>query len=170
MSAQPSPIPAPYINETQSVLPEWIDMNGHMNIACYLTAFDRAFEEAYEQMGLTAEALEKTGSSTFAAEMHITYQRELLAGDPLRVATQLIGFDARRMHWMQRMYHRREGYLAATAEWLILHVDLRQRKVAIMPDALQGQLKTILAVHGSLPPPPETGRRIDLANRKPGVP
>ena len=45
MSAEPSPIPAPYINETQSVLSEWIDMNGHMNIAYYLTAFDRAFED-----------------------------------------------------------------------------------------------------------------------------
>ncbi len=168
MSAEPSSIPAPYINETQSVLAEWIDLNGHMNLAYYLTAFDRAFEEAYEQMGLTIEALEKTGSSTFAAEMHITYQRELMKDHPLRVATQLIGFDAKRMHWMQSMYHRREGFLAATAEWLILHVDLRQRKVAIMPDALQGHLGAILAAHGRLPTPPETGRRIDLGNRKPG--
>jgi acyl-CoA thioester hydrolase len=168
MSAQPDPIPAPYINDSQSVLAEWIDLNGHMNIAYYLTAFDRAFEEAYEQMGLTSEALEKTGSSTFAAEMHITYQRELLRGDPLRVATQLIGFDARRMHWMQSMYHRRDGFLAATAEWLILHVDLRQRRVATMPSALQGELSAILAAHAALPRPPETGRRIDLGNRKPG--
>jgi acyl-CoA thioester hydrolase len=167
MSAEPSTIPAPYINATQSVPPEWIDMNGHMNIAYYLTAFDRAFEEAYEQMGLTSEALEKTGSSTFAAEMHITYQRELLKGDPLRITTQLIGFDAKRMHWMQRMYHRHEGYLAATSEWLILHVDLRQRKVTIVPDGLQAKLSAILAAHAKLPPPPETGRRIDLANRKP---
>jgi acyl-CoA thioester hydrolase len=170
MSAQPSPIPAPYINETQSVLAEWIDLNGHMNIAYYLTVFDRAFDEAYQRMGLTSEALEKTGSSTFAAEMHITYQRELMEGDPLRVATQLIGFDAKRMHWMQSMYHRREGFLAATAEWLILHVDLRQRKVATMPDKLQGELKAILAAHMKLPTPPETGRRIDLSNRKPNSP
>ena len=167
MSAKPRSIPAPYVNETQSVLAEWIDLNGHMNIAYYLTAFDRAFEEAYEQMGLTNEALEKTGSSTFAAEMHITYQRELMNGDPLRVETQLIGFDAKRMHWMQSMYHRRDGFLAATAEWLILHVDLRQRKVATMPNPLQGELNAILAAHMALPRPPETGRRIDLGNRKP---
>lgn len=167
MSAKPGPIPAPYVNESQSVLAEWIDLNGHMNIAYYLTAFDRAFEEAYEQMGLTNEALEKTGSSTFAAEMHITYQRELMKDDPLRVATQLIGFDAKRMHWMQSMYHRRDGFLAATAEWLILHVDLRQRKVATMPNALQGELSAILAAHAGLRRPPETGRRIDLGNRKP---
>ena len=170
MSVEPNSVPAPYINETQSVLPEWIDMNEHMNIAYYLVAFDRAFDQAYAQMGLTTEALKKTGSSTFVAEMHITYQRELLKGDPLRVATQLIGFDAKRMHWMQTMYHRREGYRAATAEWLILHIDLRQRKVATMPDALRGRLSAILAAHATLPPPPEAGRRVDLANRKPSVP
>jgi acyl-CoA thioester hydrolase len=168
MSAPPSRIPAPYINDTQSVQAEWIDLNGHMNIAWYLTAFDRAFDEAYERMGLTLEVLKKTGSTTFAAEMHITYQRELLKGDPLRVATQLIGFDAKRMHWMQTMYHRREGYLAATAEWLILHVDLRKRKVAAIPAALKAQLETILVAHSSLPRPPETGRHIDLKNHKPG--
>jgi acyl-CoA thioester hydrolase len=168
MPDKPRSIPAPYINETQSVLAEWIDLNGHMNIAYYLTAFDRAFEEAYERMGLTTEALEKTGSSTFAAEMHITYQRELMQGDPLRVATQLIGFDSKRMHWIQSMFHRHDGFLAATAEWLILHVDLRQRKVAEMPGPLQGELTAILAVHAALPKPRETGRRIDLGNRKPG--
>ena len=168
MSAEPSPIPAPYVDQTQSVPAEWIDLNGHMNIAYYLTAFDLAFAEAYEQMGLTMEALEKTGSSTFAAEMHITYQRELMKDDPMRIETQLIGFDAKRMHWMQSMYHRRDRYLAATAEWLVLHVDLRQRKVAAMPDALQRVLSAILSAHAKLPRPPETGLHIDLANRKPG--
>ncbi|HEY2889227.1 MAG TPA: thioesterase family protein [Dongiaceae bacterium] len=163
------PIPAPYVNDKQSVQAEWIDLRGHMNIVWYLTAFDRAFEEAYRQMGITPEALEKTGSSTFAAEMHITYQRELLKDDPLRIETQLIGFDTKRMHWMQVMYHAREGYRAATAEWLILHVDLRQRRVAAMSDALQGELRAILAAHAPLPQPPDTGRRIDLENRKPGA-
>ena len=169
MPKPPGPIPAPYTNDSQSVQPEWIDLNGHMNIAWYLTAFDRAFDEAYEQMGLTMETLEKTGRSTFAAEMHITYQRELLKGDPIRVETQLVGFDTKRTHWIQVMYHAREGYRAATAEWLILSVDLRQRRVAAMSDALQERLRAILAAHAALPRPPEIGRRIDLENRKPSV-
>jgi acyl-CoA thioester hydrolase len=167
MSKPPRPIPAPYINDSQSVQAEWIDLNGHMNIAWYLTAFDRAFDEAYHQMGLTQAALETTGTSTFAAEMHITYQRELLKGDPLRIETQLIGFDAKRMHWMQVMYHGRDNYRAATAEWLILQVDLRQRRVAAAPDALLSVLQAILTAHRTLPRPPETGRRIDLENRRP---
>ena len=169
MSAGPPKFPAPYINDSQSVQADWIDLNGHMNIAWYLMAFDRAFDEAYRRMGFTQEALEKTGSSTFAAEMHITYQRELLRGDGMRIETQLIGFDAKRMHWMQVMYHRSENYRAATAEWLILHVDLRQRRVSSMPELIQAELRAILAAHAGLARPPETGRRIDLENRRPAV-
>ena len=166
MPRQPGPIPAPYINEGQTVEPEWIDLNGHMNIAWYLTAFDRAFDESYGRMGFTPEALKKTGSTTFAAEMHITYQRELLEGDRLRIETQLIDFDSKRMHWVQAMYHAEQGYRAATAEWLILHVDLRQRRVAPLPDSIRAELSAIRDAHASLPRPPETGRRIDLQNRK----
>ena len=169
MSLPPSPIPAPYINEGQMVQAEWIDLNGHMNVAWYLTAFDRAFDKPYQRLGITQEALEKTGSSTFAAEMHITYQRELLLGDPLRIETQLIGFDTRRMHWVQVMYHATKGYRAATAEWLILHVNIRVRRVATMPDYLEAELKAIQKAHAHLPRPPETGRRIDLENRKPAA-
>lgn len=167
MPRQPGSIPAPYISDDQTVQPSWIDYNGHMNLAFYLTAFDRAFDESYGEMGFTPEKMKQTGSSTFAAEMHITYQQELMQGDPLHIETQLIAFDAKRMHWIQIMYHGRERYRAATAEWLILHVDLRQRRVAAMPERLQSLLRDILAAHSKLPRPPEIGRHINLENRKP---
>jgi acyl-CoA thioester hydrolase len=162
-----SPIPAPYVSESQSVLPEWIDVNGHMNVAFYLRAFDLAFDESYERIGLTAAHREQQGGSTFAAEMHLTYQRELIEGDPLRITTQLVAFDAKRMHWLQCMYHGGAGYLAATAEWLILYVDLGTRRVAAMPEHLQRRLAAIGAAHAGLATAPEVGRRIDLANRPP---
>jgi acyl-CoA thioester hydrolase len=162
-----STIPTPYVSERQAVLPDWIDVNGHMNVAFYLRAFDLAFDESYERIGLTAAHRAQAGGSTFAAEMHLTYQRELLEGDPLRITSQLIGFDARRMHWLQCMYHGGAGYLAATAEWLILYVDLGARKAAAMPGHLQRRLAAIAAAHAGLGIPPEVGRRIDFANRPP---
>ncbi len=165
MSKTPGPIPAPYINEAQSVQAGWIGPNGHMDIAWYLSAFDRSYDEPYRHVGLTQEALEKTGSSTFAAEMHIAYRRELLLGDPLRIETILVGFDAKRMHWVQRMFNARENFLAATAEWLILHVNLRERRVAPFPGSMQAALQAIRDAHAALPRPGETGRRIDLENR-----
>ena len=164
-----STIPTPYVSEGRSVPPEWIDGNSHMNVAFYLRAFDLAFDECYDRIGLTADHRDQTGGSTFAAEMHLTYQRELMQGDPLRITSQLIACDAKRMHWLQCMYHGATGYLAATAEWLLLYVDLRTRKVATMPDPLWRRLAAIQAAHAQLPAPPEVGRRIDLANRPPRV-
>jgi acyl-CoA thioester hydrolase len=160
-------IPTPYVSKSQSVLADWIDFNGHMNVAYYLKAFDQGFDEAYDRGGLAIEQLKQTNGSTFVAELHLTYQQEVMEGDPLRITTQLVAFDAKRMHWFQSMYHGRAGYLSATAEWLILYVDLSLRKVATMPDDLQRRLSAIREAHFQLPTPPEVGRRIDITNRRP---
>jgi acyl-CoA thioester hydrolase len=155
-------IPAPFVSNKMSVPAEWIDINGHMNVARYLQAFDQTFDEVYEHVGLTAEHMRVARGTTFAAEMHITYQRELLQGDPLRITTRLLGFDVKRMHWIQCMYHRERGYLAATSEWLILYVDIDKRRVGRMPPALEGRMRAVLEAHAMLPLPPEVGRRIDF--------
>src|SRR5215472_14310649 len=161
-----SPFPAPFVCDRFSVLSEWIDLNGHMNVARYLQAFDQAFDEAYERVGLTKKHMEEEGGTTFAAEMHITYQHELLLGDPLRITTQLIAYDLKRMHWIQCMYHREKGYLAATDEWLILYVDIGKRRVGRMPPGLEANMQAVMATHAGLPLPPEVGRRIEFNRRK----
>ena len=61
----------------QSVLPDWIDYNGHMNVAYYVLAFDRGVDEFMYQMGITPEYLKTEKSSTFTLEMHINYLQEL---------------------------------------------------------------------------------------------
>jgi len=162
-----SKIPAPFVSERISVRPEWVDYNGHMNVGYYQVAFDKAFDEMYDFLGVGAEAIKRTGISTFVAEAHLTYQQEVRAGDRLRITTQLLGFDAKRFHAFQAMYHAADGYLAATAEWLILCVDLRLRRVTAVPEALRDLLTRVLASHDALPPPPEVGRRVSLASRRP---
>lgn len=164
-----SPIPTPYVCDRHSVLKEWIDPNSHMNVAYYLKVFDQSFDEVYEAVGITVQQLSRVSGTTFAAELHVTYQRELTEGDPIRVTSQLIAYDAKRMHWIQCMYHRHDGFLAATAEWLLLYVNLGERKVSTMPDDLQQRLARIREAHARLPRPAVTGRGIDIANRRPSV-
>ena len=164
-----SPIPTPYVCDRHSVLKEWIDPNSHMNVADYLKVFDQSFDEVYEAVGITVQQLSRVSGTTFAAELHVTYQRELVEGDPIRVTSQLIAYSEKRMHWIQCMYHRRDGFLAATAEWLLLYVNLSERKVSAMPDDLQQRLTRIREAHARLPRPAVTGRGIDIANRRPSV-
>jgi len=107
-----------------------------------------------------------TATSTFAAEMHITFQGEVFEGDRLRITSQLIAMDAKKFHWFQAMYHAEKGYLAATCEWMILFIDMTQRRVTEMPAATREHLERVLAAHATLPRPPEVGRQIDLQNRR----
>ena len=45
-------IPAPYQRFEGEVLPEWIDWNGHMNLAYYVVLFDRATDLLFDELGL----------------------------------------------------------------------------------------------------------------------
>lgn len=163
-----TPVAAPLVAEGITVRPEWIDSNGHMNIAWYVAAFDQALDRIYPELGFRPEELAAGNSSNFVAEMHITYKRELREGDPLRITTQLLGFDEKRCHFIQCMYHAADGYLAATDEWLFVHVDMETRRSTVMQPALQARLADVLAAHRHLPVPSEVGRSISLAPRRPG--
>jgi acyl-CoA thioester hydrolase len=160
-------IDVPFVTDHIVVPPDWLDLNGHMNVTWYLRAFDLAFEKMYGLLGFTEEGLESHGRTTFTAELHITYQQELHEGDRLRITNQLLDFDAKRLHFFQYMYHAEKGYLAASCEWLILHIDFRKRKVSPMPDVLLAYLARMKELHASLPQPPEAGRRINLRAGKP---
>jgi acyl-CoA thioester hydrolase len=162
------PIPAPFVSTSLTVRPEWIDGNGHMNVAYYLKAFDEGFDAAYEAIGFGFDLIESRGVSTMAAEMHITYQGELFEGDPIRIETQLIDFNRKRFHWFQAMRHGQTGQLAATCEWMILFIDMSKRRVAEMPDDIYDLVGRVKAAHAHLPRPLEVGRSISLENRRRG--
>lgn len=153
---------APIARHREAVRPEWIDYNGHMNVACYGLIFDHATDVFLELVGVDERSARAKGSSTFALEAHITYTRELLEGHPVLVTTQLIDFDAKRMHYFHRMYHAREFYLAATLEQISLHVDLAVRRGAEMPKEALGRLEEMMAAHRDLERPKELGSRIGI--------
>ena len=57
------------------------------------------------------------------------YQREGNLGDEVRVTSQFLGYDEKRLHCFHTMYHIGEGYQMLTQEQLAVHVDLSIRKV-----------------------------------------
>jgi acyl-CoA thioester hydrolase len=161
-----SGIEAPFVTEDLAVQPDWIDYNGHLNVAYYLHAFDLGFDAVYEKMGFRPDVVRERNASGFAAELHLTFQRELLEGDRLRITTQLLEFDAKRCRMFQMMYHADSNELAATCEWMSLYIDMTKRKVSDMPAELQERLAHVLEAHGKLAVPPEAGRGISLGNRR----
>lgn len=153
---------APLALHRESVDPAWIDFNGHMNLAYYVLAFDHATDAFFDYVGLGVAYLEANNCSTFALEAHVTYDRELMAGDPMRFETYLLDHDAKRLHYMHLMYHAEEGYLASTTELISLHVDMTQRRSSPMPTSVIECLDQVAAAHSALPRPPQAGRVISL--------
>lgn len=163
-----SPIEAPFATEGLKVLPEWIDSNGHLNVAYYLRLFDLGFDGTYERFGFLPDVTRDRNASGFAAELHMTFQRELMVHDEVRVTSQLLGFTEKRINMFQMLYHAKSGELSATCEWMSLYIDLTKRRVAEMPPELQERLGRVLEVHSKLPRPHEAGRGISMQNRRRG--
>ena len=150
-------IPAPLQLYKDVIVPEWIDYNGHMNVAYYVLVFDRATDDFFDFMGLTAEYRAAENVSAFTAEMHVNYIREVQEGDEVYVTTQLLGYDEKRFHYFHRMYHAEQRYLAATSELLCLSVDMNQRRVTQMPSPILDRLAEIKQSHEKLPLPEQVG-------------
>lgn len=155
-------IPTPFEAARVTVKPEWIDHNGHMNVAYYLLAFDESIGELFEYFGLTDDYRRTHQITTFVGDFHIHYVRELMEGDPIRITHQLVDCDPKRMHLCQSMYHADDGYLAAQSELVSLHVDALARRVAPMGDALYARIDAVRAAHAQLPEPTNRGRRIGM--------
>ena len=144
------------------VLPEWIDANGHMNLAYYVVLFDQATDLMYDTLGVGQAYRDATGNSTFTAETHTLYEREVGVGERVRVVTHLLGADAKRLHYFHEMFHADTGHRVAAQELLALHIDLSVRRVAAFPDEVFARLREVVHARAGRPLPEGVGRRIAM--------
>jgi len=169
----PTAYAAPLVAPPLTVLEEWIDYNGHMNMAFYNVAFDKAVDAMFVDVGISEAYVARENASVFTAEIHVTYAQELALHDPIRVTCQLLDFDAKRIHLFMQMYHGRETYLAATMEQIGIHVNMHSRRSAPMPAWVLDELARLKSAHAHLPVPPQVGRVMGIpkkaAKRSPGA-
>ena len=159
MSAQPLDL---YRGSVQA---EWIDYNGHMNVAYYVLVFDQATDLLFGRLDLGGDYRHATDHSVYVAEAHVTYEREVKAGDVLRVTTQLVDADEKRLHFFHTMYHADAGYRVAMIELLALHVDLGGPRSVPFPAVQRAAVEALLREHKTLERPPQLGRVIGIRRR-----
>ena len=144
------------------VLPEWIDANGHMNLAYYVVLFDRATDLMYDVVGVGQAYREATGNSTFTAETHTLYEREVRLGERVRVVAHLLGADSKRIHYFHEMFHADGGHRVAAQELIALHIDMARRRVAQFPPDLHARIQTMVRARAGEQLPKGVGRRIAM--------
>lgn len=157
-----SPIPAPFERFQGEVLPEWIDYNGHLNLAYYIVLFDQATDLLFDELDLGLRYRRDTGKGTFVVETHTLYENELLVGARVRVGTQILGSDDKRLHLAHEMFEIGGDKRAAAQELMFLHVDLVARRVCPFLPELGERLAAWTAAHAALPRPAWSGRRIAM--------
>jgi acyl-CoA thioester hydrolase len=151
----------PVLLET-SVKKEWIDLNGHMNMAYYVLLFDQALTVFLEENNLGDEYVRENNLSMFALENHVTYQNELRENDPLDVHFQLIDMDNKFIHYFMRIFHQETHALSATMEQISLHVNMETRHPTRFTAQIKEKLIGYLEDHKQYPAPREMGRSIGI--------
>jgi carnitine 3-dehydrogenase len=135
-----------------------------MQDAYYLVAFGDALDAFFRYIG-DDEAYRASGLTFFTAETHLNYYREMKAGEPFTIETQLVGLDEKRMHLFHRMLHGKTGELVATNEIMQLHVDQKAGKVAPMRADIFEALSAVWGAHKRLKPPAELGRVMSVPKK-----
>jgi acyl-CoA thioester hydrolase len=124
--------------------------------------FDYATDMLFEKIGIGRQYKEATNKGTFVAETHNLYERELLVGDRVKVSSQILAVDGKRLHLAHEMFMINSRKRAAVQELMFLHVDLSKRRVAPFPDEVWQRVVSAAASHAHLPRPDWVGRRVAM--------
>jgi acyl-CoA thioester hydrolase len=157
---------APFLSSIMRIEPQWIDYNGHLNMAYYNVMFDRAIDELWLVLGIGPSYKKSRNGSTFTAECHVRYLREIHLGDPVQVSVYLIAADDKRLHTFEELRHASEGWLSATSENMTLHIDMRERKTAPFPSDVRATIDAVARAHAMVPRPEGIGRAIAMPVKK----
>ena len=152
---------APFPSGPYTVRPEWIDYNGHLNLAYYLVVLDWATDALWDAIGLGA-SLRERGFGTFAAESHIFYKSELVAGEWVTASSIVLGADSKRLHVAHELRRAADGSVSAQQEIMYLSVSLGTRRVTPFPPDVAEGLASAVRAHLALPRPDWVGRRIAM--------
>ena len=159
---------APFPSKPSRVRPEWIDHNGHLNLAYYVVLFDEATDALWQAIGLGEAYRRDTGYGTFAVEAHTLYVAELVEGDETEAVSFVLGIDAKRLHVAHELRRARDGAVAARQELMYLTVDLSARRSVAWPEPTLAGLRAAVAAHAGLPRPDWIGRRVAMPSPRPG--
>ncbi|UPJ64384.1 thioesterase family protein [Bradyrhizobium sp. 191] len=165
-TAASRPEAAPFRASIMQIEPQWIDYNGHLNMAYYNVMFDRAIDQLWLELGIGPTYMKERGGSTFTAECHVRYRREIHLGDPVQILVWLLEADDKRLHTFEEMRHATEGWLSATSENMSLHMDMNARRVAPFPPDIRERIAAVTRAHSAGARPEGIGRNVAMPSKR----
>ena len=148
----------PILTYVTKVPKEWADYNGHMTEARYLECFSEATTEMMSIIGADEEYILNIGSY-FTVETHIRHLDEVQIGESIKAKTQVIFGENKKLHLFHWLNHE-DGRLLATAEHMLIHVDLKTRGASMPNDLVLKRMGLVYEAHKKLPKPEGINRAV----------
>lgn len=111
---------------------DWVDYNGHMNESRYGQVFSDAADTVLRLCGAD-EAYVASGGSFFTVDCHISYRNETLPGETVRCVTSIAPMDGKKLKLSHEMRRANDETVLASADQLLVHVDMSTRKSSEPP-------------------------------------
>jgi len=142
----------------QTIPPEWLDLNGHVNVRHYLALYDAASWPMLAAMGLDERTFLEHRQGIFDLEHHLWYLDELHVGDTVTVHWRFVARTVKRFHGVMFIVNRTRQRLASVFEYVSTGADLDARRTAPLPAAFAAEIDRHLARDAQLDwPPPGCG-------------
>jgi acyl-CoA thioester hydrolase len=128
-----------------TVYPWHCDHVGHMNVMWYVGKFDEATWQFFNMLGLTPSWLREAKRGMAAVDQHLSYLRELHAGDVVTVRTTLLEFREKSLSFSHEMTNDETGEVAAKTTLKAVHLDVELRKSCAFAETIAAKASAMLA-------------------------
>jgi len=148
---------------TDTVPADWFDANDDVRLTRTVATFTEIVAWPWlRYLGAGPLFHPDAVHGSFGLDTHLTFAvaPDLTAGEPFWVESQLLGFDAKRLHFMHLLRRAADASVIATFEMFSICVHKGRRKVVPMPDAVIADVEEVWARHRDLPRPEQVGAAI----------
>jgi acyl-CoA thioesterase FadM len=135
----------------RAVIPEsYLDQFGHMNVMWYTHLFGHAAGGLFKLFGLDRDYFAGHQAGSFALAQFFRYLAEVRVGESVTLRSRVLGRSAKKLHAMHFMIKDDGDVLAATAEVVSAHVDMKTRRTSPFPEHISQALDRLAAEHAGL--------------------
>ena len=157
------PYSTPIILPEQEVLNEWLDYNGHMNVAYYTLAFDKSLDIFLEDLlGIGESHAYENNQGPFVVQAHYHYLNEMRLNEKFHVRLFVVDCDKNKMHLCMEIYSLFQEKVIAVVEQVLINVNLKLRKSEPYPPWAFEKLIKLKNTHKNVSLPSAFGKSIGL--------
>lgn len=135
----------PILTYRGAVYPWHCDHVGHMNVMWYVGKFDEATWQFFCAIGLSPSYLRGSNRGMAAVDQHISYLRELHAGDVVTTRTTLLEFKEKSLRFAHEMVNDETNEVVARTTLKAVHLDTVTRKSCAFAEEIGRKATALLA-------------------------